>query len=119
MFHSALTIDWYLDSGISCQHNVCTQERDNVFEGWDTHTHTCSERALLRGIRQANLCIGALRLELQFDVEEEDAGVLEVLGLLLEPSVGKRLLERNALHQERFLHQSLSLSEFSILFCVP
>ena len=59
---------------------------------------------VLGGIRQANLGVVLLALELQFQVQRQYFGVVEVLRLLLEAGVGKRLLERDAVDEERFTH---------------
>jgi len=44
-------------------------------------------------------------LELQFDVEQQDGGILQVLGLLLEACVAEGLLECHALHQLTVRHR--------------
>mmetsp|Transcript_1370 Transcript_1370/g.4189 ORF Transcript_1370/g.4189 Transcript_1370/m.4189 type:complete len:606 (+) Transcript_1370:131-1948(+) len=52
-------------------------------------------------VRDAHLRILLFRLELQLDVQQQDLRVLERLWLLLEAGIGERLLEGDALDEER------------------
>lgn len=51
-------------------------------------------------IADPDLRVLLLRLQLQLDLEDDDLGVREFLGLLLETRVGEGLLEGHAAHQE-------------------
>mmetsp|Transcript_77198 Transcript_77198/g.226426 ORF Transcript_77198/g.226426 Transcript_77198/m.226426 type:complete len:381 (+) Transcript_77198:378-1520(+) len=54
---------------------------------------------VLVGVRDADLSVVLLRLELELEVEQQDLGVRELLGLLLEARVREGLLEGHALDQ--------------------
>ena len=49
---------------------------------------------------QPNLCVVLLSLQFEFNVEAQNLGVLETLGLLLETGVGESLAEGDTLDQE-------------------
>lgn len=55
---------------------------------------------VLRDLLDAHLGIVLFGLELELDVEADDLGLLERLGLLLEAGVGKRLFEGDAVDEE-------------------
>ena len=52
------------------------------------------------GIRQTDLSAVFLSLQLEFDVQREYLGILELLWLLLETCVGEGLLEADSFNEE-------------------
>jgi hypothetical protein len=58
------------------------------------------------GVLNPELGIVLLSLELELEVEQQDLGVGDLLGLLLEASVREALLESHTLDQERVLRYS-------------
>mmetsp|Transcript_28900 Transcript_28900/g.59096 ORF Transcript_28900/g.59096 Transcript_28900/m.59096 type:complete len:506 (-) Transcript_28900:234-1751(-) len=56
-------------------------------------------------VRDAHFGVLLLRLKLELHVEKQQLAVLEHFGLLLEPRVGKSLLEGHPGHEERLRHR--------------
>lgn len=60
------------------------------------------------GLVQSDFRVVLLSLQLEFDVEAEDLGALETLGLLLEAGIGESLAESDSLDQEGVLDGAAS-----------
>lgn len=63
---------------------------------------------VLRHMLDAHLGVVLLTLQLQLDVQADNLGVLEVLGLLLETGVREGLLEGDTVNEQRFLETTTS-----------
>lgn len=72
-------------------------------------TGATEEEGAVTRMRGLHLCIVLLRLELQFNVEEEDFWISEVLWLLLKTGIGEGLLKGDTVDKER-VPQASSLS---------
>jgi len=88
------------------EHNLGTGVNDFLEFIVDDLPFSVDNLLELFGVRESDLSGVLLGLKLKLDVEDEDLGIHEGLGLLLETSVGERLLEADTLDEERVSHGS-------------
>mmetsp|Transcript_11729 Transcript_11729/g.35738 ORF Transcript_11729/g.35738 Transcript_11729/m.35738 type:complete len:224 (-) Transcript_11729:664-1335(-) len=92
----------------SAQDNLCSCGDDLLEFIVDNIPLGIDDCLILFGRCNSDLCVLLLRLELQFNIQQNDLWIYKLLRLLLKARVGKGLLKSHTLHEHR-VHNATTL----------